>query len=131
MRECGDCSLCCRVMGVESLDKPRGVWCQHCTKPGCKIYDTRPKDCRTFSCAWLVNDTVPEWMKPNKSKLVLSPNPDGNGLMVDVDPQCHRAWREKRVFEYLTQIAMRMRVRINIGGETFYMEKRHDVRETA
>ncbi len=28
-RECGTCTLCCKVMGIHALDKPRGVWCDH------------------------------------------------------------------------------------------------------
>src|SRR4051794_5389247 len=30
MRQCGDCSLCCKVMEIATLDKPPGSWCWHC-----------------------------------------------------------------------------------------------------
>ena len=41
---------------------------------GCAIYDTRPeKPCRTFSCAWLLDDvSYPEAMRPDRSKVILS-----------------------------------------------------------
>jgi MinD superfamily P-loop ATPase len=38
-RSCGSCSMCCYMMGVEALDKPKYRWCQHCkTGKGCSIY---------------------------------------------------------------------------------------------
>lgn len=56
-RECGTCRLCCKVLAVQEIDKPRGSWCQHSTKPsepgGCAIYATRPGQCRGFQCLWL------------------------------------------------------------------------------
>jgi len=26
-RQCGDCSLCCKVLGIPELDKPKDSWC--------------------------------------------------------------------------------------------------------
>src|SRR5258708_34908707 len=54
-RSCGSCSMCCYVMGVEDIDKPKSQWCRHC-KPGkgCSIYDNRPATCKTFACMWLI-----------------------------------------------------------------------------
>lgn len=52
-RKCGECSLCCKVLRVNSLDKPTGTWCQH-ARPGCAIYEDRPVECRAFSCLWLL-----------------------------------------------------------------------------
>jgi hypothetical protein len=26
-RNCGDCSLCCKLIRVDAFDKPAGVWC--------------------------------------------------------------------------------------------------------
>src|SRR5215831_7728616 len=71
-RSCGDCSLCCKVMGIAALDKPEGVWCGHFARGvGCAIYADRPQECRAFVCQWLVNANFgPEW-KPNKCKMVL------------------------------------------------------------
>ena len=51
-----------------------GKPCRHKRADGCAIYDTRPeKPCRTFSCAWLLDElSYPEAMRPDKSKVILS-----------------------------------------------------------
>ena len=28
-RECGTCTLCCKLIAVAALGKPPGVWCTH------------------------------------------------------------------------------------------------------
>lgn len=57
MRECGGCTMCCKVMHVPELEKPAGTWCPHCDiGEGCGIYDERPKPCRDFECLWLQDD---------------------------------------------------------------------------
>jgi hypothetical protein len=65
-RTCGDCTLCCKVLGVKELEKPTGQYCQHAVKSkGCGIYDSRPETCRSFRCMWLMG-LWPMWAKPNK-----------------------------------------------------------------
>jgi hypothetical protein len=35
-KSCGDCGLCCKLMGVTALEKPAGKWCRHFSKSaGC------------------------------------------------------------------------------------------------
>jgi hypothetical protein len=93
-RRCGDCTLCCRVMAIEELDKPAGKWCRHCQPSrGCRIYENRPNECRDFNCLWLVDARFgPDW-KPSKSKLVLTTSDDG--IEVRCDPTFPDAWRKK------------------------------------
>lgn len=53
---CGGCTLCCKVMPVASGDfvKHSQHDCRHChVGGGCKIYDSRPQECRVFECLWL------------------------------------------------------------------------------
>jgi len=53
-RECGSCTVCCGIVGVDELKK--GVWqaCEHTLHgTGCGIYETRPQSCRNFVCFWL------------------------------------------------------------------------------
>src|SRR5262245_7587478 len=70
-RSCGGCTLCCKVLGVPALEKPRGTWCSHCERgTGCRIYETRPDACRTFLCGWLVNPRFGAEWKPERSKIV-------------------------------------------------------------
>jgi hypothetical protein len=93
-RECGDCTLCCKVMAIEALAKPAGSWCAHC-KPGrgCLSYATRPHECRFFNCRWLVDDQLQAHWKPSKSRLVLTTSEDG--IEVRCDPGFPDAWRKQ------------------------------------
>ena len=102
-RECGSCSLCCKVMGIGALNKPGGQWCPHCLPgKGCGIYGDRPGECRTFNCDWLLNEQLgPEW-KPEKSKIVLRSS--GNKIVAFVYPSVPGQWRKSPFFEQLTTL---------------------------
>ena len=93
-RACDDCTLCCKVMALDELEKPAGSWCQNCKAgSGCKIYAERPIECRTFNCLWLIDERLgPHW-KPNKSKVVLTTSEDG--LEIRCDPGFPDAWRKE------------------------------------
>jgi hypothetical protein len=93
-RRCGDCTLCCKVMAIEELAKPVNIWCPHC-KPGrgCLTYASRPAECQTFNCLWLVNDQLEGHWKPSKSRLVLTTSEDG--IEVRCDPGFPDAWRKE------------------------------------
>jgi hypothetical protein len=81
-------------MAVEELAKPASSWCPHC-KPGrgCLIYATRPAECRSYSCLWLLDDRLDQHWKPSKSKLVLTTSPDG--IEIRCDPGFPDAWRKE------------------------------------
>jgi hypothetical protein len=93
-RECGDCTLCCKVMAIEQISKPASFWCPHC-KPGrgCQIYPERPGECRSFKCLWLLNERLDERWRPSISKLVLTTSEDG--IEVRCDPGFPDAWRKE------------------------------------
>jgi len=92
-RSCGTCTKCCdgyayadvygHIMGF-------GVPC-HFVKSGegCGIYENRPNFCKTFSCNWLVNDEIPEELKPNITgsmpNLLSTPESKGYGLAYTID----------------------------------------------
>ena len=93
-RECGDCTLCCKVMAIEQLAKPAGSWCPHCNpRRGCLTYATRPAECQTFSCLWLVDDRLDPHWKPSKSRFVLTTSEDG--IEIRCDPGFPDAWRKE------------------------------------
>lgn len=105
-RECGTCTLCCKVAAVEEVDKPNGVWCSHCG-PGkrCTIYDKRPPSCRSFYCQWMVEKELgPEW-KPERAKFALVKTEGGQRLTALVDPGFPSAWRRSPYYENLKQWA--------------------------
>jgi hypothetical protein len=69
-RSCGDCRLCCRVLGVDEIGKEPGAWCGHACSTGCAIYAARPGQCRDFVCSWLAGQFRDE-DRPDRSKLVV------------------------------------------------------------
>lgn len=103
-RTCGACNLCCKVMYIEELEKPQGEWCAH-AKPGrgCTIHGSHPTSCRTFMCQWLLQPTLPESLKPNRSKVVLSTveGPKGDQLVAYCDPSDPGAWRRGDIYRLL------------------------------
>src|SRR5690242_13342430 len=70
-RACGKCSACCLPFPMtqenDGFDKPADTWCQHCTKPGCGIYEARPDACKGFACFWLLGAGDPEDDRPDRS----------------------------------------------------------------
>ncbi|TDR94545.1 hypothetical protein [Enterovirga rhinocerotis] len=105
-RNCGSCTLCCKVYDVPALEKPAGRWCDHC-KPGrgCGIHATRPDHCRAFFCLWMTQTWLgPEW-KPERAKMVLTVDPVTSFLLVQVDPGAPNAWRGNPYYGHLKQWA--------------------------
>jgi len=85
-RECGDCTACCQgwLSGVvNDREFYPGMPCHFKGCNGCSIYEDRPESpCKTYSCEWLKNDNVPEWMKPSESGVIITTkdwtHPDGS-----------------------------------------------------
>jgi hypothetical protein len=122
-RTCGTCTLCCKLVAVDALGKGPAEWCVHC-KPGtgCRIYETRPEECRTFNCVWLMDTRLgPEW-KPDRSKLVLITARDGNGIEVRCDPGSPTAWRRAPYYAQVMQWARE--AAISQGIVVVYVGKR-------
>jgi hypothetical protein len=98
VRTCGDCTLCCKVMGVSALEKPGGVWCDHRTRDGCGIYADRPHACRAFECVWLMDPEMPRKFRPDLTKVVLDQDAAGRRLIARCDPANPRAWRREPIY---------------------------------
>lgn len=105
-RSCGDCTLCCKLLAIRELAKPRNVWCKHC-KPGrgCLIYDLRPRDCAIFNCGYLISPILGEEWKPSKSKIVLVPETGVNRIVAFVDPQRPDVWKREPYYSTLKKLA--------------------------
>lgn len=69
-RSCGDCRLCCKVLGIHELAKEPGSWCRHACSSGCAIYESRPFECRSYVCSWLAG-TFRDEDRPDRSRLVV------------------------------------------------------------
>lgn len=80
MRQCGGCTLCCKLIPVEELHKAAGQRCAHQrTGKGCAIYAKRPISCRHWSCLWLKGtegDGDLQLKRPDRSHYVLDEVPD-------------------------------------------------------
>jgi hypothetical protein len=95
-RECGSCGLCCKLMIIEDLGKPANRWCQHYRQgAGCGIYESRPTECGTFVCGWLVNEALDERWKPNTARFFLWQPAGARRMIIEVDPAFPQAWRKE------------------------------------
>jgi hypothetical protein len=121
-RQCGDCSMCCKVLPIEDeeLSKPAHQWCQH-ARPGsgCAIYETRPAPCRAFACCWLyLEDMGPHW-KPTKCKMVVRHKRDhqsgGRVYIVHLDRNYPDAWRRSPYYEELKARSGKFRIEIIVS----------------
>jgi len=96
-RECGDCTLCCKLLAIPELGKRKDVWCPNCDQSGnkCMVYETRPDSCRAFDCLWL-HGYGGEELWPRKSHIVMGTtiNEECN-LVLYVDKFYKDAWRKE------------------------------------
>lgn len=127
-RECGTCSLCCKLLGITELKKPAGKWCEHANVPGggCKIYADRPHSCGVFACGWLVNPTFGDHWRPQRSKMVISINADGDVpvMQIYVDPSNREGWRKEPYYRDVMLLASqqeRMEVRLSKPDDTIVL----------
>lgn len=119
----GQCTMCCKVLPVSTINKPQGVWCQHARKhEGCAIYQDRPQACRAWRCMWVDIDAH----KPVEASIYRAlRRPDQVGYVIDVaadliyvdskpigcmvvwaDPNQPGAWRRDKVLiELIKQLA--------------------------
>lgn len=111
-RKCGACSMCCRLLDVPEINKPKHNWCQHCRpgNGGCTIYDQRPGICRSYACQWLMYPLVfgDEWFPP-KAKIVADFHFEDNGAIIarfHVDPRFPNRWREEPYYSKIRRFAL-------------------------
>lgn len=101
IKPCGDCSLCCKILRIDVLEKAAGIWCRRFAKGvGCSIHAASPHECQKFQCYWTMSETMGEAWRPDRSKLLIWSDVEGR-LIVDVDPAYPNAWRRE---PYWTQL---------------------------
>lgn len=76
-RQCGDCTKCCEgYLTGAAYNKAffPGRPCHFVTiGKGCTIYARRPKDpCVSYTCQWIANSDIPEWMKPDEINAIFT-----------------------------------------------------------
>lgn len=95
-RVCGDCGLCCKIMGVEAIGKPPRKWCRHFRRGhGCDVYTERPAACAAFNCIWLLAENLGDAWRPDRAGFVMHSENDGRRLVIEVDPSRPHDWRRE------------------------------------
>lgn len=76
-RQCGDCTLCCKLLPVRELKKLAGARCAHQRHgKGCAIYGRHPPSCALWSCVWLSGRDAADLRRPDRSHYVIDIMPD-------------------------------------------------------
>jgi hypothetical protein len=75
-RNCGTCTKCCEGwLSGSALGHSfyKGKPCHFIAiGKGCTVYAKRPKDpCVVYTCGWLTNADLPEWMKPSEINAIV------------------------------------------------------------
>ena len=105
-RQCGTCTLCCKMLTVPEFGNVSGEWCPHCVKAkGCAIHAIRPDVCRAFQCGYILSPRLGEHWRPSRSKLVIAFKPDGNEVVIHVDPGVPNAWRTEPYYSEIRNMA--------------------------
>ena len=105
-RQCGTCTLCCKILTVPEFGNPTGVWCPHCVKAkGCAIHAIRPDVCRAFQCGYIPSPALEEHWRPSRSKLIIAFKPDGKEVVIHVDPDVPNAWRAEPYYSEIRNMA--------------------------
>jgi hypothetical protein len=131
-RACGTCSLCCKVMAVPALGKPRNTWCQHARpgRGGCAIQGQpeRPVECGEFMCAWLERpDVLPDDLRPDRvhafitgAKAGAPGQAMGDAIVVHVDPGYPDAWRTGPLAGLIERVTRAgLRVLVAVGNKRY------------
>lgn len=105
-RECGSCTLCCKVYNIPEIGKAMGKWCTHCRPgKGCAIHDRLPGECAKFDCLWRTEAAMPPLWKPDQAKMVVTIHPLSRYIFVQVDPGAPSAWRKQPYYDHLREWA--------------------------
>ena len=144
-RECGSCTLCCSVLGIEEIAKPRGQWCRHCqveslvsdVAVGCAIYQQRPLECRGFRMSVVERQTGRQLVSPITARIVVytEPSKPRNRLIFDVDPDFPDRWREAPYHATIRAAALRgvgenFAIIVMVGGRQWRILPNQDVEIT-
>jgi hypothetical protein len=118
-RECGRCSMCCKLLHIEELNKAPGKWCKH-ARPGkgCAIYAQRPQVCEAYSCQWLRDPAMGDHWFPATSRMVVNLEQGADGkpiVIVTVDPGYAGQWRKAPYYAELKERAKHATVDIQVG----------------
>lgn len=132
-RSCGSCTLCCKLLGIEPLQKPPGEWCPNCVQGrGCAIYETRPDVCGAFYCTWRQWAALGSHWFPADSHLMMITTPGGRRIVIKVDPDYPDAWKDGPCHDDIRGMARDMvpqgfQIAIQLGDDFTFVLPDRDV----
>jgi hypothetical protein len=108
-RNCGSCSLCCKVLHIGWLtpSKPANRWCTHC-KPGqgCSIWNaTIPQECLNYFCQWRRMPQLGDAWRPDRTGFLINRQNETLPFEVVVDPGRPDSWRREPYYSQLKRAA--------------------------
>ena len=68
MKDCGECTLCCKLVDIEATQSIGGQWCKYCHN-GCTIHETKPIECLTTDCFWRA-EGWPNDLRPDRCDII-------------------------------------------------------------
>ena len=123
MRQCGECTECCKGWLTASINGHAmfpGRKCHFLSKE-CTIYENRPDDpCGNYRCEWLNEEKYPEWMRPDLSKIIVTARSIGKSDFYLEFRECGEKMDSEIlnwIYGFLTQQGIKGRIQIN-GGWT-------------
>ena len=127
-RRCGSCTLCCKLLAVQEIQKPAWTLCTKCDEgQGCRIYDARPAQCRLFNCHFLTNSGLREQWRPSKSRIVVVVAADGMRIGAHVDPDRPGAWRREPFYSTLKEWARKAAQTPGLLGQVLVSIGKHTI----
>ena len=128
-RDCGSCSLCCKVLKIDWLaaPKPGGKWCPHCAPGrGCGIWTNRPSGCATYFCEWRRLPQLGDEWRPDRAGFLISRPDPARPYEIVVDPGRANSWRQEPYYTQLknaaaSAIANRQALVVQVGGRQWIL----------
>jgi hypothetical protein len=118
-RNCDGCTVCCDGWLTGKANEHYfypGQKCYYVSDNGCTIYEDRPEiPCKTFSCGWLLDKEIPEWMKPSNIQAVII-------LYGDRSFKIQRETVSLKVFSWLKRLYRQGKIKTIQSEEEFLLE---------
>jgi hypothetical protein len=114
-RQCGTCTLCCKLVPVPEIRKSAGERCRYQQAgKGCRVYRKPgfPRSCLLWSCRWLSDPDTAGLARPDRSHCVIDVMTDVVQLggqqvpviQIWVDPAFRDAWRTQEMKAYIERV---------------------------
>lgn len=85
--KCGGCTLCCKLLSIPWMNSPAGELCIQCDQnKGCLIYNTAPKKCLEYKCAYAQMNKVSINLRPDNCHVIFEKIPNSNIFIGLADP---------------------------------------------